>query len=395
MAITLDATTKSLDLTTSSTADIDYAVSYVDMTTSAFTPGDGHGTINTAGTTVIVAAPASSTQRGVKSISVFNRHATAANTVTVKKDVSGTEYILFKATLSAGESLQWNDGGEWGVFDEAGRRKTSVPQDVAIRGRIMPIFKTSTASDATGYWYSYWKDTGFPGAWSPGTPGVNGRVTDGTTAADSGSLPIWTPTGNLFVSKASLNSSVLHSFWIYDVMWVNTGLSVTQTTAQSFTMPTLPARDFNGTTNGEGCMVGLVTTTANTNGSIINISTISYTNSDGTAGRTGRLFNLVGSQIPATPVIGTTVWFELQAGDNGVRSVQSITLGTSLGGGAISLIIARPIVQISPALANVATNFDYDAPGIRIYNGSTLLLFAKTSATTATSVNGSLVITER
>jgi hypothetical protein len=178
-------------------------------------------------------------------------------------------------------------------------------------------------------------------------------------------------------------------------MWVNTGLSVTQTTAQSFTMPTLPARDFNGTTNGEGCMVGLVTTTANTNGSIINISTISYTNSDGTAGRTGRLFNLVGSQIPATPVIGTTVWFELQAGDNGVRSVQSITLGTSLGGGAISLIIARPIVQISPALANVATNFDYDAPGIRIYNGSTLLLFAKTSATTATSVNGSLVITER
>jgi hypothetical protein len=395
MAITLDATTKSIDLTTSSTADIDYAVSFVDMTTTAFTPGDGHGTINTAGTTVIVAAPASSTQRGVKSISIFNRHASTANTVTVKKDVSGTEYILFQAQLSPNESLQWNDGGEWVVFDEAGRRKTSVPQDVAIRGRIMPIFKSGTASDATGYWYSYWKDTGFPGAWSPGTPGTNGRVTNGTTAADAGSLPIWTPTGNLYVSKASLNSSVLHSFWVFDVLWVNTGLSVTTTTAQSFTMPTLPARDFNGTTNGEGCMVGLVTTTNNTNGAAINNSTISYTNSDGTAGRTGTLVNIAGENIPATPVIGTVVWFSLAAGDNGVRSVQSITLGTSLGGGAVSLIVARPIVQISPALANVATNFDYDAPGIRIYNGSTLLLFAKTSATTATSVNGSLVITER
>lgn len=395
MAITLDATTKSLAITTSAAVSTDWSVSWVDMTASAFTPGDGSGNVNTATTTTIVAAPASSTQRGVKSIAIANRSTTTSQVVHVKKVVSATEYVLFKAQLDHGETLVWNDGGDWAVFDEAGRRKTFVPEDIGLRGRIMPIFKSGTASDATGYWYSYWKDTGFPGAWSPGTPGINGRVTDGTTAADAGSLPIWTPTGNLFVSKASINSSVLHSFWVFDVLWVNTGIVVTTTTAQNITFPTLPARDFTGTTAGEGCMVGLVTTTANTNAAAISNSTISYTNSDGSAGRTGTLVNIAGENIPATPVIGTTVWFSLAAGDNGVRSVESITLGTSLGGGAVSLIVARPVVQISPTLVNVAATNEYDSPGVRIYNGSTLLLFAKTSATTATTVNGSLVITER
>ena len=395
MAITLDATTKSLAITTSAAVSTDWSVSWVDMTTSAFTPGDDSGNVSSASTVTIVSAPASSTQRGVKSIAIANRSTTTSQVVHVKKVISATEYVLFKAQLDHGETLAWNDGGDWAVFDEAGRRKTFVPEDVGLRGRIMPIFKSGTASDATGYWYSYWKDTGFPGAWSPGTPGINGRVTDGTTAADAGSLPIWTPTGNLFVSKASINSSVLHSFWVFDVLWVNTGLSVTTTTAQNITFPTLPARDFTGTANGEGCMVGLVTTTANTNGSAISNSTINYTNSDGTSGRTGTLVNVAGENIPATPVIGTTVWFSLAAGDNGVRSVESITLGTSLGGGAVSLIVARPIVQISPTLANVAATNEYDSPGVRIFNGSTLLLFAKTSATTATTVNGSLVITER
>jgi len=395
MAITLDATTKSLQLTTSAAVSVDWHASYVDMTTSAFTPGDAQGNVSTATTVTIVAAPASSTQRGLKALTVSNRSTSTSVTVSIFKDVSGTDYCLFKAQLDHGETLSWNDGGDWAVYDEAGRRKTFVPQDVGLSGRIMPIFKSGTASDATGYWYSYWKDTGFPGAWEPGTPGIHGRVTDGTTAADRGSLPIWTPTGNLYISKASLNASTLHAFWVFDVLWVNTGIAVTTTTAQAISMPTIPARDVTGTTNGEGCMVGLVTTTANTNAAAISNSTISYTNSEGTAGRTGTLVNVAGENIPATPVIGTTVWFSLAAGDKGVRSVQSITLGTSLGGGAVSLILARPIVQISPTLAYVATTDAYDAPGIRIYNGSTLLLFAKTSATTATRINGLLVITER
>ena len=395
MSITLDATTKSLEITTSSTADTDYVVSWVDMTSSTFTPGDGSGTINTIGTTIIVAAPASSTQRGVKSISVFNRHATTAQTVTVKKDVSGTEYTLFKATLAAGESLQWTDGGEWCCFDASGDKKVNSPIVDGLSGRSLAFYKTGTGSDATAYWYSYWKDGGFPGAWSPGTPGINGRVTDGTSATDTGCLPIWTPSSSLYLTDVFLTTTNLQTNMLADVVWVNTGIAVTTTTAQAITTPTFPARDLNGSTDGAGYMIGLVTTTANTNAATISNSTVTYTNSDGTGSRTATLTAVAGDMIPATPVIGTTVWFQLAAGDKGVRSIQSITLNTSLGGGAVSLIVARPIAFASPGVVNSGSWVSYQSPGVRLFNGSCLHWFAKTTTSGTATINGAVVITER
>lgn len=395
MAITLDATTKVLEVTTSSTADTDWVVSWVDATTTAFTPGDAHGTINTVSTTIIVAAPAASTQRGVKSISVFNRHATTTNTVTVKKDVSGTEYILFKATLMAGESLQWNDGSEWCVYDAVGDKKVNAPTSAGVTGRIIPFNKIGTAAEGTAYWYGFWKDTGYPGAWSPGTPGLNGRATDGTTAADVGCLPLWTPTGSLFLNEIVATSTTNVSIMLADVVWVNTGIVVTTTTAQAITTPTFPARDLNGSTNGEGYVIGLITTAANTNAAAITNSTVTYTNSDGTPTRTATLTAVAGDQIPPTPVIGNVVWFGLQAGDKGVRSIQSITLGTSLVTGSVSLIVARPMHMVSVQTNNVAVAYRYPDPGTRLYTGTCLLLFTKNTAGNAVTLSGHAAVVER
>jgi hypothetical protein len=365
------------------------------MTTTAFTPGDGHGTINTAGTTQIVAAPASSTQRGVKSISVFNRHASTSNTVTVKKDVSGTEYCLFKAVLMAGESLQWTDGCEWSVYDATGDKKVNSPVNVGITGRVIPINKVGTATEGTAYWYSFGKDAGFTGAWSPGTPGLNGRATDGTTSADNGSLTLWTPTGSLYITETAATTTTLCTIMLADVVWVNTGIVVTTTTAQAITSPTFPARDLNGSTNGEGYVIGLLTTTANTNAAAITNSTVTYTNSDGTGSRTATLLAVAGDQIPPTPVIGNVVWFQLAAGDKGVRSIQSITLGTSLGGGAVSLIVARPLTLLSCTQVNVATPRNYSDPGIRIYTGSVIIPFIKNTSSSAVTLTGHVVVAER
>lgn len=395
MAITLDATTKSLELVTSSAASTDWSVSWVDMTTTAFTPGDGQGNVAGATTTTIAAAPAASTQRGVKAITVVNKSTTTAQTVTIQKDVSATNYSLFTATLQAGESLAWNDGGEWGVFDSTGRRKIVDPAVTGITGRNVPFYKTGTASDAAAYWYTYWKDAGFPGAWAPGTPGINGRVTDGMDAADTGCLPLWTPTGSLYLSSVNLTATVNHNFMLCDVVWVNSGIAVTTTGPQAITTPAFPARDLNGSANGEGYMIGLVFTAASTNAAVINTSTVSYTNSDGTAGRTATLVNVAGDMIPVTPVIGTCVWFRLAAGDKGVQSIESITLATSLVTGSVSLIVARPLATVTPTVVNIGTTDKYPDPGLRLYTGTCALWFAKSSATTATTINGSVVVVER
>ena len=179
------------------------------------------------------------------------------------------------------------------------------------------------------------------------------------------------------------------------VLWVNTGLTVTTTTAQNITTPTLPARDFQGTTSGIGCMIGIVTTTANTNAATISNSTISYTNSTGTAGRTATLLGNAGDQFPATPVIGTTVWFQLAAGDTGVKSIESVTLGTSLGGGAISVIIARPILWSGILTANMQLVNDFAHHGIQIYPDSCLHWFVKAAGTGAATIVGNILVTER
>ncbi len=83
-----------------------------DVTTTAYTPG--RTVTNTNNTTAVaaVAAPGASTQRVVDLISVYNAD-TVAQTVTVKYDDNGTEYVLWSGTLSVGETLTYCDGAGW------------------------------------------------------------------------------------------------------------------------------------------------------------------------------------------------------------------------------------------------------------------------------------------
>ena len=113
--IFLNGTTDTLELVTSSTADIDYQINWVDViaATSA-TPGSSQGKATSATSTTIVSAPSGGTTRQIKSAFIRNRHASVANTVSVKKDVSGTEYLLTPdSILQAGETLTYEDGVGW------------------------------------------------------------------------------------------------------------------------------------------------------------------------------------------------------------------------------------------------------------------------------------------
>lgn len=77
----------------------------------------GHGNSNST-TDVDVVAGVASRQLCVKAISVYNADTVNA-TVTAKKDVSGTEYPIFKATLESGETLTYEDGAGWSVSGSA------------------------------------------------------------------------------------------------------------------------------------------------------------------------------------------------------------------------------------------------------------------------------------
>ena len=392
----LTSTSDIVRLTTSAaTSTIEVHASFVDMSGTTITPGRANTRITTATTTTIVDSPAASTQRNVKAIYVTN-NSTGTNCIVGVEHFDGINSVeLMQFVLLPGESMGYREDGSWAHRDRQGAEYPPAGLG-AYTGDSFPFMKTGTAADVAGCWYCTAKDAGFPGAWSPGTPGINGRVTNGTTAADNGCIPIKNPSvGANYLTEIQMASSVNHAHRFFDCLWVNSGIVVTTTTAQAITTPLLPARDINGTTNGEGCMIGLLVTTANTNAAAVANTTISYTNSDGVAGRTATLTAIAGSQIPATPVIGTIVWFNLAAGDKGVRSIQSITLGTSLAAGAVSLMIARNIARIGTTIPNVSAQKIIGAPGIRLYNGTCMLHCVMASATTATFFNGEVVVMEK
>lgn len=394
--INLTSTSDILRVVTSAAAQIEVHASWVDIAAGAGTLGRTNTPhITTATTTTVVAAPAASTQRNVKHLNITNDHASASCTVTVEHFDGTTAIELIAFVLLPGENMILNEEGRWAHRDAQGAEYPPAGLG-AYNGRSFSFMKTSTTAESVGSWYSTAKDNGFPGAWVPGTPGLNGRVTDGTTAADNGCIPVLNPSvGANYLTELQMMSSVNHTHLIYDIMWVNSGTVPTVTTAQAITMPTLPPRDINGTTNGEGCMIGMVFTAASTNAAVITNTTVQYTNSDGVAGRTANLAAVVGSQIPATPVVGTVIWFNMQAGDKGVRSIQSLTLGTSLVTGSVSLFVARDIATIGTVLPSVSAQKVAANPGIRLFNNSCLLHCICAASTAATFFAGELTVMER
>ena len=395
--IILASTADLVRVVTSHAALVEVHASYVDLNGTTVTPGRLNTLISTATTTTVVASPGASTVRNIKHLNITNDHASQSCNVTVEHTDGTTAIELMAFTLLPGENMILNEEGRWAHRDAQGAEYPPAGLG-AYSGYPVPFMKSGTAADTAGYWYCTSKDAGYPGAWAPGTPGVNGRVTDGTQSADYGSIPVKNPAvGGNFLTEIQWAASVNHTHLLFDVLWVNSGLSVTSTsTAQAITTPTLPARDVNGTTNGEGCMIGILFSAASTLAAVNALSTVSYTNSKGVSGRTATMTAVQGSQLPATPVIGTIAWYNLAAGDTGVQSIQSFNIGaTSWLTGTIHLFIARDIATMGTTIVNVAAQKVLGSPGIRLYNGSCILHCYVASAVTATFQNGELTIMEK
>ena len=385
-------------LTTSSAVNtIEVHASYVDVNGTTITPGRTNTRITTATTTTVVGSPGASTQRNVKALYVTNNSAGTSCTVGVEHTDGTTAVELMQFVLLPGENLGYREDGSWVHQDAQGAEYPPAGLG-AYTGRSISFTKTSTAPDTAGYWYSTFKDAGFPGAWAPGTPGLNGRVTNGNTAADYGCIPVPNPaTGANYLTEIQMAASLNHSHFFYDVLWVNSGIVVTTlSSVQAISSPTLPPRDVNGTTDGEGCVIGLYFSAASTLAAVNALSQVTYTNSKGVGGRIATLLGVQGSQAPVTPAIGTVLWYNLAAGDTGVRSIQGFNIGaTSWLTGTVNLFIARDIAAIGTTIPNVSAQKIIGNPGIRLYNDSCIHHAILASAATATFFAGELVVMEK
>lgn len=384
-------------ITGSATSTIEVHTSYVDVNGTTITPGRTNTRITTATTTAIVASPAASTQRNVKAIYVTNNSAGTSCVVGVEHTDGTNAVELMQFVLLPGENMGYRDDGSWVHRDQNGAEYPPAGLG-AYTGKSISFMKTGTGADTIGYWYSTYKDAGSPGAWAPGTPGMNGRITDGTNSADYGCIPIPNASvGANYLTEIQMASSLNHSNFFYDVLWVNSGINVTTVSSvQAIASPTLPARDINGTTNGEGCVIGLYFSAASTLAAVNALSQVTYTNSKGVGSRIATLLGLQGSQAPVTPAIGTVLWYNLAAGDTGVQSIQGFNIGaTSWLTGTVNLFISRDIATIGTTIPNVAAQKVIGMPGIRLYNGTCMHHSILASSISATFFAGELVVMEK
>jgi hypothetical protein len=121
LALYLAATTDKFSLITSAAATVDVHVSYADLSTSTFLPtgfGKQNTAITTATTTDVLAAPAASTVRTAKFISIRNKHASLSCDVTFQFNQNATLFELYKTTLRAGDQLTYTEG-VWFYYQSA------------------------------------------------------------------------------------------------------------------------------------------------------------------------------------------------------------------------------------------------------------------------------------
>ena len=119
----LNATTKTIVAALSgaiTTTNPVFTAAYADNTGSAFTEGANDGALNGVTSVTLVSAPAASTQRVIKSITIQNAD-TAAVTVTLSYNNNATLRTIVKVTLAVGET--WTTDG---TFDTTGALKQTL-----------------------------------------------------------------------------------------------------------------------------------------------------------------------------------------------------------------------------------------------------------------------------
>ena len=259
---------------------------------------------------------------------------------------------------------------------------------------IAPFMKTATPTLVIGRPHSLWYLTGNPGVGSMDAATSGGVALSSSSALVPGQIRHTDPvSGNAYLARMVAQATAVGQLLLCDRLWhgawqttTNAALVVTSTAAQTIGSATLPARDDAGSTNGAGVYVGMEVYA--TTGAGAGTLTMSYTNSSGNSGKTSGMIDT----YVASSAIGAFYRMGLAAGDVGVRSIQTFTIGTSMTSGNVGLVMYRILAQMELPLGNTPNAIDALTGGFqRMYNGTVPFLLFIPGATTASSITGALV----
>lgn len=248
-----------------------------------------------------------------------------------------------------------------------------------------PFGKAVTGTMVAGRPWSTWALAGNPGAgaFSASLAGV------ALSNPTNGQIPFTNAaSGNAYLNRFQGAATIAGTLMLCDRLWHNGGFTITTTTGQTVNSAAFPARDVDGTTNGNGVLVGIEVSA--TCGAAAPAPTITYTNQSGTGSRSAGLWFPTAN----SPAAGSFFPFGLQAGDTGIRSIQTYTQNTSWVSGTINLVAYRVLATLELTGAYVPNAVDAITGGFPIlYPDSVPYLIFIPSTTTTSNISGSVTYT--
>jgi hypothetical protein len=117
---------------TITTNQLQCVASWQDITSLGMTlpQSSSQAVTNNATAIDLVAVPGASTTRQVTHINIYNSDTVAA-TVTVQKDVAGTDYVLTKSLLQVGDTLQWSREYGWTILKKSSQESVILTEFTA------------------------------------------------------------------------------------------------------------------------------------------------------------------------------------------------------------------------------------------------------------------------
>ena len=254
---------------------------------------------------------------------------------------------------------------------------TLVAAMTASTAQQLQYSKISVASEGAGTFFDLFYTAGFPGAASAPAAASSG----GTSHAngDAGSL-VFTAAGvgqSSYLAGLSISCTVLGSFYLTDRLWACSGLSTVNGATTTVTGMSNITR-YSGGVGAEIWYVCLSTPSAQSGSTM----TISYTNSSGVSGRTATVTLASGTPPPTA---GQCYPAQLQAGDVGVQSIQSVTNSSlSFTGGTHGLLVARRLLSMAGSSSTAGTVLDGLQTGLQIIDDAACLSMIAMCSTTST-----------
>ena len=234
---------------------------------------------------------------------------------------------------------------------------------------------------------------------APATP-TTSKVTDKNSLESIGPIPAistgrLTFLGGRFSFMPTSTGGGGAAGIMIDLLNTSGGLNATLATPQTTGLPTAALTRY---TSGEGVMAGMNIHNGGVIGNIQSTMTISYTNSAGVSGRTSTPTTVGSANFRENNAF---IPIPLQAGDTGVRSIESLTFAASTGVniGNFGVCLYKPLAMISFERTTGQAPLDAVSSGCIIgslceIHPDACLTFLGNGTIAALTMGGSVILTE-